>query len=410
MTEPTNDKTAPSEAGLKGPLHGIKVVDCSTVFAGPATAAYLADFGAEVLKVEHPKGDHARFFEPVHESVSLWSKLVNRNKESITLDLHASEGQQIFRRLTANADVVIENFRPGTLERWNVGYATLARENPRLVMLRVTAFGQTGPYSGRPGFGTLAEAMSGLAQLIGYPDRPPLLPPLALGDNIGALAGSFAVVAALFNRERTGQGQWIDLALVEPLLAVLGIQTIVQSVTGKPMQRQGNRVQHLAPRGAWETRDGRWIAVTVGNDNTFKSLAEAIDKPELVRDPRFSENRARLAHVDEIEAILADWFRSKTNVDAIAALELHNVACAPLYDAEQLLEDPQFQSRNAFVRVDDDELGSMLLPNVIARLSRTPGTVRFAGRRKGADNRCVYIDRLGLGADEMTDLQTKGVI
>lgn len=398
------------ETGMTGPLRGIKVVDCSTVFAGPASAAYLADFGADVLKVEHPKGDHARFFEPVHESVSLWSKLVNRNKESITLDLRAAQGQQLFRRLAADADVVVENFRPGTMERWNLGYETLARDNPGLIMLRVTAFGQTGPYSARPGFGTLAEAMSGLAQLIGYPDRPPLLPPLALGDNIGAIAGAFAVVAALFNRERTGLGQWIDLALAEPLLAVLGIQTIVQSVTGKPMQRQGNRVQHLAPRGAWETKDGRWISVTVGNDNTFKSLADAIGKPDLVSDPRFSVNRARLAHVDEIEAILAEWFRSKTNADAIAVLERHNVACAPLYDAEQLLADPQFQSRNAFVTLDDDELGSIRLPNVLARLSRTPGSVRFAGRRKGEDNQSVYAKRLGLGADDVKDLQKKGIV
>jgi formyl-CoA transferase len=391
-------------------LSGIRIVDCSTVFAGPAAAAYLSDFGAEVLKVEHPDGDHARFFEPVHKEVSLWSKLVNRNKETVTLDLHAPEGQALFRRLVKEADVVIENFRPGTLERWNVGYDSLVRDNPRLVMLHVTAFGQTGPYSGRPGYGTLAEAMSGLAQLIGYPDRPPLLPPLALGDNIGAIAGAFAVVTALFHRERTGVGQAIDLSLVEPLLAVLGVQTLVHSVTGQSMRRQGNRVQHLAPRGAWETRDGRWISVTIGNDNTFRSLAAAMDMPELVGDARFSTNRARLAHVDDIERILSDWFAATSYEEAIRKLEQHKVAHAPLYDAEQLLSDPQLQSRNAFVGVDDDELGKALLPNVIARFSQTPGAIRFAGRRKGADNLRVYRDRLGLGEDELRALMEKGVI
>jgi len=391
-------------------LEGIRVVDCSTVFAGPAAAAYLADFGAEVIKVEHPDGDHARRFEPVHGEVSLWCKLVNRNKEHVTLDLHKPEGQAMFRRLTSQADVVVENFRPGTLARWNVSYETLARDNPRLVMLHVTAFGQSGPYSGRPGFGTLAEAMSGMATLIGYPDRPPLLPPLALGDNIGAIAGAFAVVAALFKREKSGVGQEIDLALVEPLLAVLGIQTLVDAVTGQAMQRQGNRVNHLAPRGAWQTSDQRWISLTVGNDSTFKSLADAMQMPGLVEDPRFSTNRARLANVDAIEAVLAEWFGQTTFDDAIAVLDAHKVAHAPLYDAKQLREDPQLQSRNAFVSVDDEELGKALLPNVLVRFSKNPGEVRFAGRRIGADNDRIYREILGLDPQEVEALRSARVI
>lgn len=393
-----------------GALDGLRVVDCSTVFAGPAAAAYLADFGAEVLKVEHPDGDHARAFEPVHDDISLWCKLVNRNKEHVTLDMHGPDGQALFRRLVADADVVIENFRPGTLARWNLSYDSLAKDNPRLVMLHVTAFGQSGPYSDRPGFGTLAEAMSGLAQLIGYPDRPPLLPPLALGDNIGAIAGAFAVLAALYRREKTGRGQEIDLALVEPLLAVLGVQTLVRSVTGESMTRQGNRVNHLAPRGAWETADGRWISVTVGNDNTFRSLAEAMGMPALVDDPRFATNRARLAHVDEIEGVLAEWFGRTRFADAIRALEAKKVAHAPLYDAEQLLDDPQLKSREAFVSIADEELGHALLPNVLARFSESPGRVRFAGRPKGADNRRVYMERLGLTEARMRELAEQGVI
>jgi crotonobetainyl-CoA:carnitine CoA-transferase CaiB-like acyl-CoA transferase len=392
------------------PLQGVRIVDCSTVFAGPAAAAYLADFGAEVLKVEHPRGDQARSFEPIHNDISLWSKLVDRNKDHVTLDLHGGEGQEIFRRLVKDADVVIENFRPGTLARWNVGYPSLASGNPRLIMLHVTAFGQSGPYSDRPGYGTLAEAMSGLAQLIGYPDRPPLLPPLALGDNIGAIAGAFAVVTALFHREKTGVGQEIDLALVEPLLAVLGIQTLVRSVTGESMTRQGNRVNHLAPRGAWETLDKRWVSVTVGNDSTFRSLAGAMQMPGLVSDPRFSTNRARLAHVDEIEAILADWFGRTRFEDAVKVLEAHNVAHAPLYDAEQLLDDPQLKSREAFVDIVDDELGHAMLPNVLARFSVSPGRVRFAGRPKGADNARIYGERLGLSEARLRELAEKGVI
>lgn len=396
--------------GTRAPLQGVKVVDCSTVFAGPAAAAYLADFGATVLKVEHPNGDHARFFEPVHNDISLWSKLVNRNKDNVTLDLHGPEGQDIFRRLVSDADVVIENFRPGTLKRWNVDYETLARDNPRLIMLHVTAFGQTGPYADRPGYGTLAEAMSGLAQLIGYPDRPPLLPPLALGDNIGAIAGAFAVTAALLDRNTTGKGQEIDLALIEPLLAVLGVQTLVRSVTGESLQRQGNRVTHLAPRGAWQTLDQRWISVTVGNDNTFRSLAAAMSMPQLTSDERFITNRARLANVDAIEDILKDWFGKTSYADALHALQEHNVAHAPLYDAGQLLTDPQLLSRNAFVNIEDDELGHALLPNVLARFSDSPGSVRFAGRPKGADNERIYRDRLGLTANALQELQAKGVI
>jgi len=391
-------------------LGGLKVIDCSTVFAGPAAAAYLADYGAEVIKVEHPKGDHARSFEPVHNDISLWCKLVNRNKLHMTLDLHDDQAREIFKRLAAQADVVIENFRPGTLQRWGIGYDELSRLNPGLVMLHVTAFGQTGPYSDRPGYGTLAEAMSGMAQLIGYPDRPPLLPPLALGDNIGAIAGAFAVMAALFNRQQTGQGQEIDLALVEPLLAVLGIQTLVRDITGESLMRNGNRVNHLAPRGAWETADKRWISVTVGNDNTFKSLTEAMGMPELFVDERFSSNRARLKNVDEIEEIMADWFSRTSFFDAIKLLENHNVAHAPLYDAEQLLEDPQLKYRNAFVSVPDEELGTALLPNLLVRFSKGAGQVRHAGQPKGAHNAAILREKLGLSDSEIKALQEREVI
>jgi formyl-CoA transferase len=391
-------------------LSGLRVIDCSTVFAGPAAAAYLADYGAEVIKVEHPKGDHARFFEPVHNDISLWCKLVNRNKQHMTLDLHDEQAQSIFKRLVQEADVVIENFRPGTLERWGIGYAELSKSNPRLIMLHVTAFGQTGPYSDRPGYGTLAEAMSGMAQLIGYPDRPPLLPPLALGDNIGAIAAAFAVMAALFNRDRTGEGQEIDLALVEPLLAVLGVQTLVHDVTGASLSRNGNRVNHLAPRGAWETADKRWISVTVGNDNTFHSLTLAMGMPELFEDERFATNRARLANVDAIESILAQWFSRTRFDDAIARLEEHKVAHAPLYDAAQLREDAQLKARHAFVSVADDELGNVLLPNVLARFSKNPGKVRHAGRPKGADNSAILRNRLGLSDSEIKALQEREAI
>ena len=401
---------AQGTASTAGPLAGIKVVDCSTVFAGPAAAAYLADFGADVLKVEHPHGDQARSFEPVHENISLWSKLVNRNKDNVTLDLHGPEGQDMFRRLVAEADVVIENFRPGTLQRWNVGYDTLSRDNPRLVMLHVTAFGQTGPYSGRPGYGTLAEAMSGMAHLIGYPDRPPLLPPLALGDSIGAIAGAFAVVTALLQRATTGKGQEIDLALIEPLLAVLGIQTLCRAVTGTSLTRQGNRVNHLAPRGAWETADGRWISVTVGNDSTWKSLCNAMGQLQLFDDPRFATNRQRLANVDAVERVVGDWLGRTDYLEAIAILEAHKVAHAPLYDAEQLLQDPQLKSRNAFVNLQDSELGHALLPNVLARFSDSPGAVRFAGRAKGADNERIYRDRLGLSPSDIHSLKERGII
>lgn len=408
MTDVADCKSHQSaQASLLG---GVRVIDCSTVFAGPAAAAYLADFGAEVVKVEHPNGDHARFFEPVHREISLWSKLVNRNKEHVTLDLHHPEGQALFKRLAKEADVIVENFRPGTLARWNVDYASLAAENPRLIMLHVTAFGQTGPYADRPGFGTLAEAMSGMAQLIGYPDRPPLLPPLALGDNIGAMAGAFAVVSALFHRAQSGKGQEIDLALVEPLLAVLGVQTLMRDVTGESMSRSGNRVNHLAPRGAWQTRDERWISITVGNDNTFRGLAEAMGKPELATDKRFATNRDRLANVDAIEHILADWLGGIEYTEAIAVLEASKVAHAPLYDAEQLLDDAQLTSRQAFVAVPDDDLGQALLPNVIARFSETPGAIRFAGKAKGADNATVYKQRLGLSDTEYAALMERRTI
>ena len=391
------------------PLSKLTVVDLATLAAAPQIAAFFGDFGARVIKVEHPRGDSLRRLVDARGVPLTW-KIVNRNKQHVTLDVTKPEGRALLDEMLARADLLVCNLGRERLARFGLERAHLAAAHPRLVVVNLTAYGTDGPWAERPGSGTLAEAMSGLAQLVGYPDRPPLLPPLALGDNIGAIAGAFAVMTALFHRERTGEGQEIDLALVEPLLAVLGIQTLVRSVTGISMTRQGNRVNHLAPRGAWETVDGRWISVTVGNDNTFRSLAEAMGMPGLVDEPRFATNRARLANVDAIEGVLAEWFGRTKFEDAIRALESKKVAHAPLYDAEQLLSDPQLTSRRAFVQVEDEELGHATLPNVIARFSRTPGEVRYAGRPKGADNGRIYQERLGLTEEEVGELAARRVI
>ncbi len=394
----------------QGPLTKVRVIDCSTIFAAPLIAAYLADFGADVIKVEHPGGDPVRRFEPTADGVSLWSKLVNRNKRSITLDLHSPRGQDLFRQLVREADVVIANFRPGVLESWSIGYDDLVKVRPDIILLGVTAFGRTGPYSDRPGFGTLAEAMSGLANLLGYPDGPPLLPAFGLGDSIAALAGAFAIVLALFHRQATGRGQFIDLAIVESLLGILGLQLVVLEATGHVMRREGNRVLHIAPRGVWETSDGHWVAISITDNRTFECLANAIDQPSLVADSRFVDNHERVQHRSEIEAIVEKWFGSVTFAEAVDRLARASAPFAPVYDAAQIVKDPQYLSRKAFVRMPDDELGHVLMPNVLAHLTATPGSMRRAGRAIGADNSEIYRDLLGLRPEDIALLRESKVI
>lgn len=401
MTEPTVD---PPQA----PLTGLRVVDLSTLFAGPLTAMHLGDFGAEVIKVEHPRRpDPARGHGASKDGHNLWWKTLGRNKRTMTLDLSVPEGQDVFCRLARTADVVIENFRPDTLERWRLGPEHLHEENPRLVLARVTGFGQIGPYRRRPGFGTLAEAMSGFAALTGEPEGPPTLPPFGLADGVAALATAYAVMTALQARHHTGRGQVIDMALIEPILSILGPQITRWDQLGTVQPRLGNRSSHNAPRNTYRTCDGKWVAVSTSAQSIAERVMHLVGRPDVVDEPWFGSGHGRAAHADELDAAVAAWVARHTRAHVLEAFEKAEAAVAPIYDAADIAGDAQFQALGTIHSVEDPDLGFLAMQNVICRLSDTPGSIRWPGRAHGADT-AEILDELGVADAE--GLRERGVV
>ena len=392
------------------PLEGIRVVEAATLFAAPIAGMLLGDYGADVIKIEHPRRpDPARGHGPSKDDVGLWFKTLGRNKRLVTLDLSQPDGREIFLRLAERSDVVLENFRPGTLERWGLGWDELSAVNPRLVLARVSGFGQTGPYAGRPGFGTLAEAMSGFAALNGDPDGPPLLPPLALADGVAALATAFAIMVALRAREETGRGQVVDTSLVEPLLTLLGPQVTAYDLLGHLQERTGNRSSHNAPRNVYRTADDAWVAVSASATSIAERVLRLVDRDDLVAQPWFATGSGRVAHIDEIDEAVGGWIAARSRADVLAAFEAADAAIAPIYDARDLLADPQLAAIDAIVSIEDDELGAIKMTNMISRLSDTPGGIERTGRAHGADTAEVLTE-VGVDDAELQRLRAAGVV
>jgi crotonobetainyl-CoA:carnitine CoA-transferase CaiB-like acyl-CoA transferase len=393
-----------------GPLAGLRVVEAATLFAGPLAGMFLGDLGADVVKIEHPsRPDPARGHGPAKDGAGLWFKMLGRNKRLAALDLSKPAGRDVFLRLAARADVVIENFRPGTLERWGLGFEQLRRDNPGLVLARVSGFGQTGPYAGRPGFGTLAEAMSGFAALNGEADGSPLLPPLALADGVAALATAFAILAAVRARDAGGEGQVVDVSLIEPLLGLLGPQVSAWDQLGVLQPRSGNRSRHNAPRNVYATADGHWVAVSSSADSVAARVLRLVGRGDLVEQPWFATGAGRVAHVDEIDGAVAAWIGARSRDEVLRAFEEADAAVAPVYDASDIVEDPQLAAIGAIARVEDVQLGPLRMPNVLARLSATPGAIRWTGRPHGADTDAVLAEA-GLGPAQIEDLRREGVV
>jgi formyl-CoA transferase len=394
------------------PLEDVRVLDVATVIGGPGAATRLADFGADVIKVEHPvTGDTTRAFGWRVAGVALWWKHLSRNKRPITLRLSDRRGRDLLLRLVDGADVLIESFRPGTMERWGLGPEELLARNPRLVMLRISGFGQTGPYARRPGFGTLAESLSGFVHMNGQEDGPPLLPPIAMADEVAALLGAFAVMVALHYRDRTdGTGQVIDQSLFEGLFGMTGPLALAYDRLGLVTGRHGGRLPYVAPRNSYRTSDDRWVAVSGTSQSVADRIFAAIERPELAGDPRFATNEARLDNVEELDRILAEWIGAHTLQEVMAAFEAHEAAASPIYDVQQIFADMQYRARDTLVRVEDKELGDVILPDVQPRLSKTPGHHRHAGLSLGAANQEVLIGELGLTEEELTPLREDGVV
>ncbi|TPQ16228.1 CaiB/BaiF CoA transferase family protein [Streptomyces sporangiiformans] len=397
---------------MTAPLTGLRVLDLATLFAGPLAATMLGDFGAEVIKVEHPrKPDPSRGHGPSKDGVGLWWKLLGRNKRTITLDLSKDGGRGTLLRLAASSDVIIENFRPGTLEKWRLGWAELSAANPRLVLARVTGFGQFGPYAHRPGFGTLAEAMSGFAAITGEPDTPPTLPPFGLADSIAGLATAYAVMTALAARDRTadGHGQVIDMAIIEPILTVLGPQPLWYDQLGHVQPRLGNRSQNNAPRNTYRTADGSWVAVSTSAQSVAERVLRLVGRPELTTEPWFATGVDRARHADELDEAVGAWIARHSRSEVIDAFEKAEAAVAPIQDVREVMADPQYAALDTITTVDDPELGPLRMQNVLFRLTETPGGIRWAGRPHGADTDTVLTE-LGLTAAEITALRAEGAL
>lgn len=394
-----------------GPLAGVRVLDVSTIYAGPLACQLLGDFGADVIKIEHPRnGDPMRTHGRTKDGQGLWWKMVSRNKRTVGLNLSTPEGAEVFCELARSADIVVENFRPGTLERWGLGWERLSALNPGLILVRVTGFGQEGPYARRPAFGTLAEAMSGFAAMTGEPDGPPTLPPFGLADGIAGISGAYAAILALYHRDaRSGRGQQVDLAILEPLVTVLGPQPTVYDQLGEVPARRGNRSENNAPRNTYRTRDGRWVAVSASATPVAVRVMRLVGAGELADETWFASGAERARRADLIDGHVAAWVEQHDLAEVVEAFERAEAALAVVYDVADLIDDPQVKAREMITTVADPDLGPLRMQNLLFRMAGTPGAIRHSGRQLGADTDAVLAEA-GLDPARISELRERGIV
>ena len=397
------------EPEREGPLRGVRVLDFSRLVAGNMLSLQLADFGAEVVKVESPgRGDTLRDWREA--GVSVHWKVYARNKKSITLDLKAPDAPGIILDLVPHFEVMIESFRYRYLERLGVGPDALLEGNPKLVLVRVSGFGQTGPYAKRPGFGTLVEAMSGFASRNGFEDREPVLPPLAMADMIAGLSGAMATVIAVRNVEvNGGRGQVIDLSLLESIFSILGPEAAIHKLSHKIRRRVGSASEGTSPRNVYATSDGGWVAISASTQAMTERLFRAIGRDDLNHDPAFKTNTERVKRREEVDAIVGGFIKQRTLADAIRFFEEAEVTAGPVYDIGQFLEDPHVQARGIVVETPDEEMGEVPMHAVVPRLSGTPGPLRYPAPAVGQHNREIF-SRIGYSEDRIDSLAQKGII
>ncbi len=406
---PQNDTSSNSATDQRcGPLTDVRVIELGQLIAGPYCGQLLADFGADVIKVEPPgKGDPMR--EWGRGEYPLWWTICARNKRCVTADLRAPEGQDIVRRLVREADILIENFRPGTMEKWGLGYEALKAINPRIIMVRVSGYGQTGPYSPRAGYASVGEAMGGMRYLSGYPDRPSSRTGLSIGDSLAATFACVGALAALHERDKTGEGQIVDSAIYEAVLNIMEATIPEYVVSNYIRTRSGSKLPNVAPSNVYECTDGEYL-IAANQDTVFRRLCDAIEMPELAEDERFATHTARGANQDLLDSIIGEW-ASRRTMDEIEALMVKAaVPAGKIYRAPEMLADPHFAAREAIIDVPHPKWKSLKMQNVFPKLSRTPGKVRWVGPEYGAHTEEVYRDTLGMSDEEIADLKARGII
>ena len=392
-------------------LHGIRVLEMGTLIAGPFAARILADFGAEVIKIEPPgAGDPHREWGALTEHGSLWFPVQARNKRSVAIDLRAEAGQDLVRRLARTADVLIENFRPGNLERWNLAPASLRAANPRLVVTRVSGFGQTGPYAARPGFGNIAEAMGGIRYITGFPDRPPVRVGMSLADHVAALYAAIGTLTALQARQTTGEGQVVDVALTESVFSLLQDALPQYAALGIVQERTGNDLSKTAPSNVYQTRDGVWMAISGNNTSIFARLMHAIGRADLLDDPELRTNPGRARHARRLDEVIGAWTAARTAAEVSRVLEEAEVPFGPVYSIADIAADPQYRAREMILDVPHPAFGRLTMPGVVPKLSATPGVVRWPAPPLGADTDAVLTALADATPAELARLREAGVI
>jgi formyl-CoA transferase len=394
------------------PLDDLRVIELGSLLAGPFCGQLLGDFGAEVIKVEDPGvGDPMRQWgREKPYGTSLWWPVVARNKKSVTANLRTKEGQDLIRKLVAKADVLLENFRPGTLEKWGLGPEELWKINPGLIVTRVTGFGQTGPYSERAGFGSIGEAMGGIRYITGDPDRPPARTGVSLGDSLAATFATLGTLVAIHYRGRTGRGQVVDSAIYEAVLALTESLIPEWQIAGYQRERTGATLPNVAPSNVYPTQDGEMILIAANQDGVFRRLAGAMNQPELADDVRYATHGARGSNMEELDGLIARWTTTLKADDLLECLHSAGVPCGRIFRAKDMMSDPHFAAREAIVKMQHPDLGDFAMQNVFPRLSESPGEVRHVGPTLGQHNQEIYQALLGLNDDELSSLTAAGVI
>jgi len=409
MAAPSENPATPDRSA--GPLAGVRVLELGSMYAAPTCGRMLRDFGAEVIKVEDPSsGDYARQWTPMKNGQSFGFARLNSGKRSVAIDLRGEEGQGLVRRLAAQCDVVIENFRPGRVDAWGLGYAALSAENPGIVVTSVSGFGQFGPYKGKPGFGTVAETGSGFAYINGWPETPPTSPPFGFADSIAGISAAMGTAMALFRRERTGQGDHVDVALYEPLMFIVGDMIMTYTGTGFVQGRVGNGTGSASPRGVYQAADGKWLSIAASNQGIAKRLFAAMGSPELIEDPRYATNEARMQRNDELQVMVSDWVAERPRDEILKVLDEFEVVCSQVNDASDIVEDPHFQERTLVELTGSEALGRVLVPGPVLhvdgyRVEQYEGVPAI-----GEHTREVLTDRLSLSDDDLAGLAASGTV